>query len=269
MPAVAAGVDSADRQPVPEYLTFGFLPIVSSERLVRRFSPLTRYLSEAMGIEVRMETAPDFAEFIRRTAEERRYDILFTAPHLYYVAHRDSGYQAVARVSRDSMKAVIVTPKSGDIHSVEDLRGRRLATTDRLALVTVLVRSLLLHAGLDPDHDLTLIPTPSHNASLLASYRGIADASALIKPLYLRAPEDIRNEMKIIAETQSVPHMPISVAPWVDAQTADRLREALVSLSHTRQGREVLQKSGMPGFRATQGTEYTNLRNIVEQDGTQ
>ncbi len=91
-----------------------------------------------------METTPDFATFVRRTRDTQCYDILFAAPHLYYLAHRERGYRAVARVDRPAMPAVIVAP-------------RRLATTDPLALATVLVRARLEEAAVDPGSNLGVI----------------------------------------------------------------------------------------------------------------
>ncbi|VAW80324.1 hypothetical protein MNBD_GAMMA15-1380 [hydrothermal vent metagenome] len=247
-----------------DYLIFGFLPIVSPERLVKRFAPLTEYLSQQLGTEIRMETAPDFATFIQRT-HGQRYDILFTAPHLYYLAHKQSGYRAVVRVDRPGMQAIIVAPRTQNIATIEDLRGRSLATTDPLALTTVLVRAHLEEAGINPDKDLTLVSTPSHNASLLSAYQEVTNAAALIMPLYLRASPEIRESMVIVAKTRMVPHMPISVSPGVDDAMAERISQALIALRESPKGRSLLTHLAWPGFAPAREDEYTSLDWITEQ----
>ncbi len=247
-----------------QHLTFGFLPIVSPERLVRRFAPLTDYLSQQLGVEIRMETAPDFATFVRRTRDTQRYDILFTAPHLYYLAHRERGYRAVARVDRPGMQAVIVAPRRLGIESLTELAGRRLATTDPLALATVLVRARLEEAAVDPDSDLVLIPTPSHNASLLSTYQGATDAAALILPLFRRASPEIRDSMVILARTRMVPHMPISVAPWIPPGQAKQIGEALFALDETPEGRALLEHFHWPGFVPAREAEYAGLGWVTD-----
>jgi phosphonate transport system substrate-binding protein len=262
-----AGAQPMDDLQGPEHLVFGFLPIVSPERLARQFSPLVDYLSRALETEIRMETAPNFAEFIRRTNQEHRYDLLFTAPHLFYLAGREQGYQAVARVAEPGMKAVIVVPRSSSIQALKDLRGQRLATTDRLALATVLIRSTLVQAGIDPDRDLTLVATPSHNASLLSSHQGTTDASGLMLPLFQRSRAEIRDAMKIIAETRSVPHMPIAVAPWVPAARVTRLRAVLLDMADDDQGSTVLRGLGWPGFAPTRAGDYDDVGRMAEQAG--
>jgi ABC-type phosphate/phosphonate transport system substrate-binding protein len=45
-----------------DQLVLGLLPIVSPERLARRFGPLAEYLSRELDIKVVLETAPSFRE---------------------------------------------------------------------------------------------------------------------------------------------------------------------------------------------------------------
>jgi hypothetical protein len=72
-----------------DQLVLGVLPFVSPERLERRFAPLADYLSHKLDFDVVIETAPSFRTFIERTTEANRYDLLLTAPHLYYLAQRE------------------------------------------------------------------------------------------------------------------------------------------------------------------------------------
>ena len=143
-------------------IVFGILPFVSAEQLVIRFSPLANYLSKNLKTTVRIETAPNFVEFARRTHEDQRYDILFTAPHFYPRAHSKAGYRLIAGVDSPGMWAVIVVPRKSQIHNLDDLVGKRLATVHPAGLATLLVRKLLSDAGIDPDVDITMISTPSH-----------------------------------------------------------------------------------------------------------
>ena len=263
-PVVAgvAGNPSADSQ-AP--LVFGFLPILSSERLVTRFSPLVDYLARRSQRNIRMESAPDFAEFIRRTRDTQRYDILFTAPHFFYLAEHDSGYRGLVRVDRSGMKAVVAVPTDSDIHTLEDLRGRRLATTGPLALSTLLIRDLLVRAGLVPGQDLQLVPTPSHIAALLSARQGSTDASAVMLPVFRHARPELRASMRLIAESSEVPHIPLGVAPWVDAGTGTRLQAILTGMRDDPEGRAVLRQLEWPGFVAVEPHEYDGLRWLAEQ----
>ncbi len=251
----------------PERLVFGFLPILSSERLVERFLPLVQYLSTRGGMDIRMETAADFATFIRRTQERRRYDILFTAPHLFYLAQQ-RGYRALARVDLAAMRAVIVVPRDSPIQSLPQLRGHSVATTGPLALSTLLIRERLAPAGLNGEGELHWVPTPSHIAALLSAYRGKTDAAAVMQPVFRRVKPEIRHDMRIIASSAGVPHIPLAVAPWVDPIIARRLREILLQMRGDDEGRRVLTHLDWPRFVPVQAHEYDRLRSLAEQIDT-
>lgn len=246
-------------------IIFGILPFVSTEQLVTSFSPLANYLSQSLHVTVRIETAPDFVEFKRRTDEEQRYDILFTAPHFYPHAHSKGGYRLVAGVDSPGMWALIVVPRQSNIHSIHDLVGKRLATVHPAGLATLLVKKHLSDAGIDPDADITMVSTPSHDASLLSSYHGITDASALMQPPFQAASASIRDNMRIIARTQSTPHIPISVGPGISEDCAAEIKELLLQMGTTQEGKKALSHNSFSGFKPTTDEDYDKIRDLLEQ----
>lgn len=246
-------------------LIFGFLPLVSSGKLVQRFAPLVNYISDKIQRPVYIETAPDFIRFTDRTVHERRYDLLFTAPHFYYQAHNMAGYRLLVRVDSPGMVALIVVPVNSNIKTESDLRGRKLATVHPLGLATLLARKYLVEHNIDPDRDLTLVSTPSHNASLLSSYYGVTDASILMMPPFRAANRDVREGMRIIAKSERSPHMPVSAAPWLDEVCANKIARILQTMRDSEAGRDVLKKTRFPGFVNASETDYENLQWAAEQ----
>jgi len=249
------------------HLTFGILPFVSNEQLVRQFSPLMQYLTRKLGVPVRMETAPNFTEFEKRTLRGNYYDVLFTAPHFYPAAHDRAGYRLIASVDSPGMWAVIVVPKTGRIYSVQDLRGKRLAIVDPTALATLLVKQYLRRAGINPETDLTLVTTPSHNASLLSSYHGVTDASALMQPPFSAASEQVRRNMRVIARTESTPHIPVSVSARINQSCTRQLAQLLLNMDTTERGRRALEHNSFSGFRIAYPEEYEHIRDRLNFHG--
>jgi len=246
-----------------DHITFGILPFVSAEQLVISFSPLTLYLSKHLNVPVRIETAPTFAEFAHRTYEEQRYDILFTAPHLFPEAKRKAGYRLIVGVDSPRMWAVIVVPKDSPIHSVKDLVGKRLATLPPMGLATLLARKYLIGQGINPDTDLVMVETPTHDASLLSSYLKVTDASVLMQPPYKSASAQIRAHMRVIARTDSTPHIPISVSPRISNVCADEIKGLLLNMAATAEGKTVLSHNSFSGFKATSPEEYERVRDLL------
>lgn len=255
--AFGAGAPAPSEQTSP--LVFGFLPIVSTQKLLARFGPLTDYLSDRLGRPVRFETAPNYAEFIQRTNHDRRYDILFTAPHFYHMAQRKAGYQVLVRVRAPQMRAIIVTADIEKIKSVADLRGRKIAVPDSLSLGALLVKNHLLQAGLRPGRDVELVTTPSHNASLVSAYKGVTDAAGMMIPPFKRASSEIKSKMQIIATTRGTPHMPISVAARLSVRDRNKISQVLLDMQKTLEGKKLLRQISWPGFVKTSTTEYDQM----------
>ena len=254
-PALAADSDGT--------LVFGFLPILSTQRLITRFKPLVDEISSELGQPIRMETAPDYIEFIKRT-QAKRYDIVFTAPHLYYLANDKTGYKVIVRVNASDLKAIIVATKASHITKLSELKGKKIAMPDRMSLAAAMVRNYIRKMGLDPDKDITIVSTPSHNASLLTAYNGVTDVAGLMLPPYKHASEKIRNAMVVLATTSGLPHMPIAVSPTLQPELVQKLAHILTSLNESSKGKMLLKKLGWPqGFVATSNNEYASLRKIV------
>ncbi len=243
-------------------ITFGILPFVSAQHLVIRFTPLINYLSHHLNTQVRIETAPNFDEFTRRTSEDKRYDILFTAPHFFPEA-QTAGYHLIASVDSPGMRAVIVVPKKSTIKTIEDLAGKRLATVATRSLATLLVKKHLSRHGINPDKDLQIILTPTHDASLLSSYHGITDASALMQPPYAAASQQVRDSMRIIAKTETAPHIPISVSNRISKNCTTEITTLLLSMSSTYEGQQALKHNRFSGFRQPQADEYEKIKALM------
>lgn len=246
-------------------IIFGILPIVSTTKLIKRFAPMAKYLSEKLGIPVHMETATDFRTFMNRTNNEERYDLLFTAPHLYYLAQRKAKYKVIVRVAAPDMKALIVVPKKSKIKTLHDLKGNELSTTDPLALATLMIRAHLSAAGINPDQDLKMINTPTHNASLLSAFKGITDAGSLMQPPFKNAKKEITQSMRILSITDGSPHMPIAVSPRISNELANKIKMALLELKSSEKGRTLLKKLRWPGFVSAKPKDYDKLKWAVEQ----
>lgn len=252
---------------VEQARVFGFLPIVSTERLVRRFEPLVDYLADELGVRIVLQTAPTYAEFVRRSHDQRRYDYLFTAPHFYALAQRRAGYRVMVRADGEPLRGAIVVRKDSGISTIEELCGKTIATPSAIAIITGLVRQRLLRAGCDLDESTTLVATPSHNASMMSVQRGATEGAGFgTVPLGLADPS-IRAELRVIAETDTIPNMPFSVARWIPEEEAARFADALIGMRASVEGMAILEHVGWSGFVAAEPGEYDMLEQYLPSDG--
>lgn len=246
----------AAQAPAKGYLVFGFVPALSARYLVARFQPLADYLGTSLGVEVRLETATNFREFLNRAIGQRRYDIMFAAGNLYHRVRADAEYRAILRVGRFPVRALVVTLKTSGIGDLAGLAGKKVASLEDLALSDVLGRHVLRNAGLRPGKDVSMHVTPNQNAALLSVLRGSADAAIIIEPAYIRAAAPVKSKLRILARTSEFPHHPISVGPWVDDALAEKIAKSLLALDTTARGREMVRRTGWPGFVRAKPDDY-------------
>jgi ABC-type phosphate/phosphonate transport system substrate-binding protein len=109
------------------------------------------------------------------------------------------------------------------------------------------------------------VPTPSHIAALLSSQQGTTDASAVMLPVFRHARPDIRDSMRVVAESGMAPHIPLGVAPWVGEDVGRQLQAILIDMPNVPEGREVLEHLEWPGFVPVDAHEYDSVRWLAEQ----
>lgn len=121
---------------------------------------------------------------------------------------------------------------------------------------TLLVRERLAMIAGDLATEITLLETPTHNASLMSTLNGRTDAASLMSPVFARFAPEIKEQFRVIATTRSVPHLPFSVAPWISADRAEAFTKAMLDIGSTQEDRALLQHLGWPGFVAVEPGEY-------------
>ncbi len=254
--SLAAAPDTESRP-----LKMGFFPIISSIALFKRFAPLSSYIGRELNRDVVLETARDFPTFVQRTAQ-RRYDIVFTAPHFALLAADSGKYRVVASLRKDLVGYIVVRADS-PIQSVAALAGKRVATPPRPAIITQSGMDYLNHRLATPA---SFVAYQSHNAAYQAVLGGDADAAvvsvnAVNKALGKGLP------LRRIGSTPPLPNMAVLVASDLPAETDRRLQQALVAMDRTPDGRAVLKAVGFPGFRAADNADYEPTRPYLARIG--
>ena len=264
---VGAPVTAAEDPP----LLFGVFPRSSPQIMVRNYTPLARALSTSLGRRVVIETDKNFASFMQRVYA-KEFDLVYLNQSQYVKAHRIAGYQAIAKICESpscTISALIVTRDDSGLNKISDLRGKTIAFGDPEAIVSyVLAKSILRAAGLGPG-DYRQIFTKNPPNALLAVYNGTAQAAGIGSPL-LQRPEILRKvdvkRLHILAESQSIPQLPVAVRGDLDPRLVRRILAALLELPTTADGPAILESVGTLRFEAAADAEYAVvMRLMVEQ----
>ena len=238
-------------------LELGVFPYLSARALLDLYEPVRMYLQDELNRPTKLFTASSFKVYVDRT-QQGEYDVVLTPPHLARLAQREAGYIPIAIVTRE-LRGVVVVAKNSPYQSLVDLKGRRIAMPSKLALVTIVGGQLLRDAGLSNEMGTLLRDVGSHSNAVLAVQRNEAEAALTENAALQQLPEEIRNNLRIIAQTQRLPHVMFLVHPRLGYAGAEKVRAALLQFPLTAEGRAFLKSSGFEGLR---GVEEADLRAV-------
>lgn len=239
-------------------LVFGILPFLSPVVLIKRFTPLKDYLERVTGKDIYIESAPNFAEFLKRTTS-RQYDIIFTAPHFVPVTLEDNHYELLAASNR--LAAHFIVKGNSKLTDIRQLAGKRIALGPRQAFVVVIAKYYLKTAGLKGSKAPVYSYYKSHNATLRALEFGDADVAVIGS--YLLATAKSRSYRQL-GRTNYYPGAVFIVSRSIPEKMRAKIRSAFINIKRTADGRKTLKLIKFPGFQPTRKEEYEPLRNISQ-----
>jgi phosphonate transport system substrate-binding protein len=240
------------------YLTFGFLPMESPVALFKRFAPLRDYLATQTQQEIRMETAKNFDEFSKRTAQ-RQYDILFTAPHMALQALDGDHYEVAATFAKP-LKSVFVVKEKSSIQDIQDLEGRTIATPPDKAIVTMVGRKYLDSSGLKAVRYSTY---QTHNAAYSAVLGDEVDAAVISNFIAMKAISK-NVALKIVAQSDPFPGIGILVAKDLPELLKQEIKNSIWAMRDQPHGRTILNTIAQPGYIEANKNQFEVLRPFAQ-----
>lgn len=229
----------------PEALRIGIIPYLTPNVLISLFQPLRLQLEKDLGRPVELYTAPDVRTFARRTLKPD-FDIVITAAHQARLAQLEGGYLPLARFTGPLHAAVVVSKNSSARH-LADLKGRRIAVTDRSILVNIAMSRLFAEQGIN-EKDLHYLPVNSQNTGILTVARGDADAAIIAHFALDQSPAEQRDAVRSIFRSAVLPNVTLLASPALDGSRREQIRQSLLHFPKTADGAKFLETSRFQGI---------------------
>jgi len=156
-------------------LRLGVVPYLPVRRLLSLYQPIADLAARVLAQPVRIFSAPDFERFIEE-ARRGEFDLVGVSGHIARILQREHGALPLARAAA-ALESVIVVPHDSPLRQLSELKGRRIAVSDRLALHVLIALRLLRNQGLNPGTDTTLVASGSQANALTRLELGEADAA--------------------------------------------------------------------------------------------
>jgi phosphonate transport system substrate-binding protein len=226
-------------------LRLGIMPFNSTLALFKTHQPLREHLQNGLQRPVDLFTAADYFTFLNASLAGE-YDLLITGPH-FGVLSLKAGYQPLVRY-RAVLQPVFVVRKGGDIHRLDDLRGRRIGLSSRLSISSIGGVKWLLDNGLQMGRDYQLYERATHGAAVAAVAVGELDAALTTHTPLRQVPDDVRAKVDILPIDVRVPHLMTLAHQRLGKPALGRLQSSLNGFAATPTGAEFFRSTGYEGY---------------------
>ena len=272
------------RQTVPEVdsqktIKVGYMICNSEEETLFRFRPLTKYLSEKLGVKMEAVAIDTF----KFTKAVEGLDFTHTNSLLYVVINRFNGVKVLTADKQGSLgfrsNGAIVTGKKSGINKIEDLKGKTMVFGPMLGPTGYMQQyDLMLKGGIDPEDDLSFYTIPvgtfKHEKVIYSVLYGKYDAGAFQMLDFERMVEAGKidpDDFKIIATGDPIPYCTFGYTQKVDDKFAAEFKKALLELKDEDtveidgENVSVLRRAGLDGFADVKDDDYNIVRETAKR----
>jgi phosphonate transport system substrate-binding protein len=241
-------------------------PYLPATEIIERFNPLAEYLSRGIGRPVVVRISVDYKQHIDLVGEDKA-DVAFLGPASYVsLAGRYLAKPLLARLEIDgkpTFKGAIITAKGSGLLTLSQLKGKRFAFGDPNSTMSHLVpRYLLWKAGVDVKDLAAHTFLHNHHNVALGVLVGTYDAGAVKSEVFY---DYEARGLRALAWSQEFSEHLFVASSLLPKPEVDRLRNALLALKGSEEGRKILVKLNerATGLVPVADSDYDNLRTVL------
>jgi phosphonate transport system substrate-binding protein len=243
----------------------------------KRYKPLADYLSRSLGIPVKTKLLDSY-DAIYNEMLQKKVNAAFFGSLSYVVMSSKIDIEMLARPylvnGISTYQGVIFALRDkGITEDVKSWRGKRIALVNKSTTAGyIFPKYYLLNKGIKnfEAHFSRVIYTGSHDASILSVFTGGADigcASDLIFNKLTRENPAMRQRLIVLANSAQVPANVLGIRKETDSALKERLKDALMNMEKTSEGRYALSNLGAVRFIATKRSEFDPILEMLNALG--
>jgi phosphonate transport system substrate-binding protein len=238
------------------------------------FIPIVDYMSRKFNIKVNLIVSENYQE-LEELVEKGVVDIASFSPLAYVIAkERNPGLNPIAsQIGSGTTKysAYLLVRNDSNIHSLQDLKGKKIAFVDESSTSGYLYPYvILLDYGIDPETFFgEIVFTKDHLKSLQMLYEGKADVAATfsgaIRASRLKGLST--GSFRILMKTGRIPYDALCLRTGIEHTVADAIKKMFLNLStRTEEGRSVLSKElEINGWIPADDARYDPVRDVLKK----
>ena len=219
---------------------------VPFEEVRGRYAAIAGDLSKMLKQPVTVEPVGDYNS-LRKGLADKTYDLAIIHPaHVSIQAIKRSGYRLVA-VTRgyQNYTANFLVRADSPLKTLAELKGGKLGAPEEDSITSVMVRATLRDAGLQPGQ-VSMVYTRYQDAVPFFVENRLTPAGATAAAGVIK--EWTGKGGKVLAKSRPVPIKHIIASPNLTEEQVESVREYLLSLDATEEGRKKLAPTHYAGF---------------------
>jgi phosphonate transport system substrate-binding protein len=216
--------------------TFDVVPQLTAAKIYTAWSPLLQRVGQEAGLCFELRVSPTIPEFEQKLLKGEP-EFVFLNPYHAVLAYQKKKYQPLLADSEDLLTGILVVRADSPIKSLEELKGKNLS----FPAPNSFAASLLIRAELAKKKiDINPVFVKTHSNV----YRSIIGKDAVAgggvnNTLDNEAPE-VRQQLRVLYETQAYTPHPVATHPSVPAAVRDRFLKAMLKLTQDDEGKKLL-----------------------------
>jgi phosphonate transport system substrate-binding protein len=222
--------------------TIGVVPQFTPVEIYERWGPLVKELENRTGLKFELKTYKSIPEF-EKAFLKGELDFVFMNPYHQVMAYKAQKYIPLVR-DKTPLIGILVVRRDSPVKEVKDLDGKVIAFPAPNAFAA----SLYMRALLAEKFKIRFIPeyVKTHDNVYRQVILSKAQAGGGVNNTFLRQPEEVKRELRILYETPSAAPHPLSVHPRVPKEVRDKVKEAILDMANEPSMKALLDRVQMP-----------------------
>mgnify|MGYP001614772398 FL=1 len=248
-PATAAGGE----------LVLAVQPIMEEGLTRKAFQPLCDYLAQATGRPCRILTSPNFYAYWDTVRQGTAFNLVLDAAHFTDYRAQKLGYHVLAKIP-NTVTYSLVTLDSALLLDAGELVGKRVATLGIPSIGAARLNGLFPNPSRQP----VTVEVGAAEQAMRLLLSGKVNAAILPTPIVAQQMAS-GGGLSVVLTTDPIPHIGLSAAPSVDANTRSALSKALLSAHTSEDGKKMLKQIGFERFDPATAAVYTGQAGILKE----
>jgi len=261
---------SAGNQSKNKPLVLGIFPRRNTKLTFKLFSPLAEHISTTLNREVKLVTTKNFKQFWQ-DVKTQNYDIVHFNQYHYIISNQLYNYQVILKnqeFGNSSIAGAITVRKDSNINSILDLKNKTiLFGGGKMAMQSYIAAKWLLQkGGLNQADYIEKIAINPPNA-IMSTFHKQADAAGsgdvILRLESVKKQIDV-SQMKYLATTEQLPHLPWAVKSTMDELTKLKIQHSLSELHKDPAGQLILDSARLSALTIATDADYNKHRSIIK-----